>query len=444
MRKKNYVAWFLMIGLFLSGCTSAPQIKPSSTPAETIYGTLDGSFKLKKVEPVPLNYEDIDYNATDAGKIAERINTFSKELTQLAAKKEENLLVSPFSVYMTLACLVTGAEGATYDQLKALLYPEGMNDEEFQKACGDLICMLCGKPQDQNMNGQNGVDPNSTLKIEIASLVCGDKDMPIQKSFAQRAKEYFNADLAAADFKDPAATEAVNEWARQATKGLIEQLFGEPIDPDTVLLLANSLYFEGLWKWEFDKADTKEELFHGTSKEAAVPFMEHCGMQMYCETPLFQATRQYYYGGAYMEIFLPKDGATIEQVLKSTGEEDLEYSNTKGVLKLPKFTLDDDIPLEDILKELHLDNLFIGGITKIADDNRELYCTDAFQKSRIEVDEAGTKAAAVTVMVFAETSMMEPSSSTFEMIVNRPFVYRICAQAGQTPQTLFVGIVNNL
>ncbi|MHB1314174.1 MAG: serpin family protein [Christensenellales bacterium] len=444
MKKRNCIAWFLILGLFLSGCTSVSQTNPASTPAETIYGTLDGSFKLKNVEPVLLKYEDIDFNTTQAARIVERINAFSKELTQLAAKNGENLLVSPFSVYMTLSCLVAGAEGTTYEQLKAVLYPEGMSDEEFQKGCGDLICMLCRRPEDQNGNAQNGVNPNSTLKIEIASLVCGDQDMPIRDSFAQRAKEYFNADLAAADFKDPAATEAVNEWARLATNGLIEQLFNEPIDPETVLLLANSLYFEGHWKWEFSKEDTKDDTFYGVSKEATVPFMVHDGMQKYCETQLFKATRQYYYGGAYMEIFLPKDGVTVEQIMKAVEEEDLKYSDAKGLLKLPKFNMDDDIPLEDILKELQLDNMFKGGITKIAEDNRELYCTDAFQKSRIEVDEAGTKAAAVTVMVFAETGMMEPNPAYFEMIVNRPFVYRICAQAGQTPQTLFVGIVNNL
>ena len=445
MKKKKLIIWILIAGLLFSGCTPASKIVGSNpTPAITSYGTLEGSFTLVNVEPVLLKYEDLDRNNTQAGRIIEKINIFSDQLTQLAVKKGGNLLISPFSVYMTLACLITGTKGETYDQLKAMLYPEGMNDEEFQKACGDLICMLCNKSKTDNGTSQYGVDPASTLKIQIASLICGDKDMAVRDDFALRAKEYFNADTAVADFSDPAATEAVNEWARQATQGLIEKLFSKPIDSNTVLLLANSLYFEGLWEWKFNKGDTTEDTFHGASQDKTASFMQHDGRQQYCETLLYQATRQYYYGGAYMDIFLPKEGVTNEQILQDIKENDVNFKESKGLLKLPKFDLDNEVPLKDALKMLHLDNIFTGGITNIAKDGKDLFVSNVFQKTRIEVDEVGTKAAAVTVMEMAGAAAPMPDSSYFEMIVNRPFVYRICADTAQGSQTLFVGVVNNL
>ena len=70
-------------------------------------------------------------------------------------------------------------------------------------------------------------------------------------------------------------------------------------------------------------------------------------------------------------------------------------------------------------------------------DGESLYVTQAVQKAFIEVDEQGTRAAAVSLVAPGE-SAMEPRNV---VNLNRPFVYAIVDDASQLP--IFMGVVMN-
>jgi serpin B len=127
--------------------------------------------------------------------------------------------------------------------------------------------------------------------------------------------------------------------------------------------------------------------------------MKKEGNQLYFENDMLQATRQAYYGGAYMDIYLPKEGYALDDVLGSLNSLSPQFQTADGTLKLPRFTTDYGKGLNDALKELGITDVFEGGLDDLATGPYDLYLSDAFQKARIEVDEEGTKAAAVTVLV---------------------------------------------
>ena len=74
-------------------------------------------------------------------------------------------------------------------------------------------------------------------------------------------------------------------------------------------------------------------------------------------------------------------------------------------------------------------------------DAFNVYISNILQKTAIELDENGTKAAAATVIVNA--TAMDPSQFTqIQMYLDRPFIFMIVDEVSGVP--LFVGSVANV
>jgi serpin B len=72
-----------------------------------------------------------------------------------------------------------------------------------------------------------------------------------------------------------------------------------------------------------------------------------------------------------------------------------------------------------------------------------LYISAAIQKALIKVDEKGTTAAAVTVIIAENTSAGPQPNVPFEMICDRPFMFILYDYTYENgAQILFTGIVN--
>ena len=100
---------------------------------------------------------------------------------------------------------------------------------------------------------------------------------------------------------------------------------------------------------------------------------------------------------------------------------------TKVALSLPKFTLDFDITLNEVMKKMGMVDAFDQGradFTNMSED-AELYLSLIKQKAFLKVDEHGAEAAAVTLMTFDEKCMMPDNAKPIEMNVNRPFIFAI-------------------
>ena len=92
------------------------------------------------------------------------------------------------------------------------------------------------------------------------------------------------------------------------------------------------------------------------------------------------------------------------------------------VLQLPRFRLEYKLKMNDVLKALGMGNAFNAGT---ADFTRMfhvggVWIDEVRHKTFVQVDEEGTEAAAVTVVV-----MMRGGPNGYQMRVDRPFIFVI-------------------
>ena len=116
-----------------------------------------------------------------------------------------------------------------------------------------------------------------------------------------------------------------------------------------------------------------------------------------------------------------------------------------GKFRIPRFNISSEIEASELLNKLGLTLPFsMGGLTKMVDSpiSKELYVSGIFQKSFIEVNEEGTKAAAVTVSMGCGCSPYSPPPPPpIDFVADHPFLFLIREDFSGT--ILFVAKVVN-
>ena len=110
---------------------------------------------------------------------------------------------------------------------------------------------------------------------------------------------------------------------------------------------------------------------------------------------------------------------------------------------MPKFTVDFDAELNKPLADMGIKDAFSpenADFGKMGKAGNNLYISDVIQKTHIDVDEDGTKAAAATAIAVCTTCALPVPEET--IILNRPFLYAIVDT--QTNIPIFMGTLNTL
>lgn len=359
-------------------------------------------------------------------------NSYAFKMTAAVEESEKgNVLLSPLSASYVLGMVSNGASGQTREQMAATLGFSSANET----AMNDFFhLMLTGAPK---------VDPS--IKIEIANAILANYNYPLKKDFKQRAIEQYMAEVKNMDFASVDVAGIVNKWASDHTHGMIRHILDET-SPDASLYAMNAIYFKGSWCDEFDKKDTRNEDFTTNRGEKKMVEMMHRNDKMrYFKNDIFSMVRLPYGNESYsMEVLLPAEGKTIADVLASLNGESWQQamqstSRYMVDLKLPKFSSEYSITLNRTLKQLGMKDAFspsAADFTRLSD--RRAYISRVLQKCKIEVDEKGTEAAAVTVVEMRTTSTAPRPTPTAVFHANRPFIYIITENT--TGSIYFIGI----
>jgi serpin B len=403
----------------------------------------NSSFNIVKVEARDLIKPDYE-GAESASAVARGANDFafklSAELVKDAAGK--NFVCSPYSVWLPLAALINAADDQSKAALAEALGAAGIEAADINKAASRMLYNL------NNLQSKEYESPYHKYynPLKIANAVFVDNNKTLRKDFAQTFMDYYRGASINVDFSSKDAADAVNRWASDNTGGLIKDIIKE-FDPQTVMAIANAIYFSDRWRWEFNPDKTKEDIFHAPQGDGNAFFMLREGIdQIYYEDDKIQAMPLWFINGGGKYILLPRDGdaaallssMTNEYFMEIQGESDL----AEGKLLLPRFNIENDIGgLKAALISLGVP-LFEGTPLNGLIEEASLTLTSAMQKALIKVDEKGTTAAAVTVMQGA-TSVGPQPNVPFEMICDRPFVFILFGDTYDGgDQILFTGIVN--
>jgi len=353
----------------------------------------------------------------------------------LAATEGSNIFISPLSISMALGMTLNGAAGETESAMRQTLGLGGMDRDEINGAYASLIKLL------------TSIDPK--VQFEIANSIWADAKFQIEPSFIDVNKTFFNAMVKAIDFRAASAPDQINAWVDEKTHGKIAKII-DAIDAQTMMYLINAVYFNGTWTYEFDKAETREDVFQtGDSASIRIPYMKQTNDNFdYFDNDLMQAIDLPYGNGQFrMTVLLPHYGKNTADVLQQlTAPTWAEWMNSfvgqRGTLKLPKFKIEYQRSLVDALASLGMGIAFTDKADFSAiSQTGPLAITDVLHKTYVDVHEEGTEAAAVTAVVIGVTSIGGGGNSGFYMSVDRPFLFAIREKSSGA--ILFIGRINN-
>ena len=359
-------------------------------------------------------------------------NAFGLALVRemVARDVRPNVVLSPLSASMALGMTLNGAATGTFDAMRATLGFGGMTQDEINEAYRGLMELL------------TTLDPD--VRFDIANSVWANEDVPFHEAFLQAVQDAFAARVESRDFADAATLKAVNDWVSDSTEGLIPTILDQ-LDPSLVMLLINAIYFDGAWTTQFKPEDTRRQAFHREDGSTVqVDMMNLPDAKVAAGGgPGYSAVELPYGGEAYSMVVVLPDGNTDVRTLVQGLDTEAWSAIVAGLapreldqLSIPKFTLDYDGYLNEALKAMGMGVAFRPGadFTRLSPLGSSMCISFVRQKTFVEVDERGTRAAAVTAVGVRLTSV-----SAF--VVDRPFVFAIRERLSGT--LLFVGMVGD-
>ena len=349
-------------------------------------------------------------------------------LRETAIGTPKNVLLSPFSVSTALGLTMNGAAGSTEEAMRATLGWGTRSRPEINAAYRDLAALLPTLDPAVTFRSVNGIWVRSPLRAH--------------PDFISDASRYFNADVKSAATPE-AMFAAVNAWANTATEGLVPKALQEPPPDDLTMLLANAVLFKGQWRDRFDPANTSSRPFQLESGSSVnVPTMNRTGGFRMSFDANATAVELPYGNAAYsMLLVLPRTGtigdyvATLDSAKLGSLIARLGPSSN-APLYLPRFTTRSSLELRPALVRMGMGVAFSS-----AASFPRLFETGTHQLEfvrhavTVQVDEEGTKAAAVTVVGVVLVSAPAPIE------FNRPFLFFIRERF--TGALLFSGVVRD-
>ncbi|MGC9366814.1 MAG: serpin family protein [bacterium] len=364
-------------------------------------------------------------------QIAMGNNSFGIEMyRQLSRDNTENIFFSPFSLYTSLSILYEGADGSTRQKIKAVL--EFYDDDQMLRSGFESIMAYYNSITSQN-------------QLILANALWFQQDYPVSDDFIKIIQQYYQGEIEQLDFYNQSdqSAQQINRWIFEKTLGKIENIVGEEmIDPLTVMILTNAIYFRGVWKYQFDPEMTDSMFFFVTSeRKVKVPMMlinDEDLLFDYAENELLQALELPYEGeNLVMTILLPKQDL-------SEFEPEFDYENLNEILDdlhpenvtvyLPRFSFNSKYIINDYLSDLGLGEIFSSDsdFSRINSRNN-LFVNLILHQALVEVNEQGTEAVAATVVMIAANG----HSYQKVFYANRPFIFMI--RDRQTGCILFMG-----
>jgi serpin B len=336
-----------------------------------------------------------------------------------------NLLLSPLSVSIALAMVLNGARGSTRQAIASALGLRAMTTADLNRANSGLLAGLSAR------------DPK--VQLEIADSLWQRQDLALLPAFVAAVGKAYGAVPTRLDFSDPRAPGVINAWVSKHTHGLIAKIIDQ-IPPEMVLFLVNALYFKGPWSAPFDPSATAPGPFNLQDGSAVkVPMMTQSGRFAYTRQPGYQAISLPYGSGRYgMYLFLPDQSSSLRAFLsgltaRSWTSMIAGLSPQRGTMSMPKFNLHYTTTLNSALSTLGMGIAFDAQRADFSAMARgpRLAISEVRHATVMQVDEQGTKAAAVTSVGIRATAIQVDNS--FTMTINRPF---FCAIRDETTGTL--------
>lgn len=418
----------LTVATILAGCGSSepaagPATEPSGSPASTAPASTAPSGA--PVDALPVSQGVVRAPVLPEAPVGELAAGWNDAGFDLLRRQptDENVVFSPASIGHALLMAAAAADDATRTAIEdAFGLPAGAHD-----AWNTVDQSIAASQSDE-------------VTVAIADRIWPREGVQPDQDWVDLLASHHGADVVPLDFAGDAdgSRAAINDWVSERTEGLIPDLLPEGfLDPTTVLVLTDTVYFAAEWQVPFGKYGPVDGVFttaDGTTVD--VSFMRELELgDRRGAGDGFVGAEIPYAGDEYSMLVLVPDEGRFDELVERLDQDlldEIDATFTTGPYELLLPTWDDEyrVDLLDWLGEIGAAPGSYPGISPDAFLDAAVHAAD------ISVDERGTVAAAATALGFNESGPPEPELT---VAADQPFVYLI--RHRPTGLVLFAGHV---
>lgn len=363
---------------------------------------------------------------------AQALNGFGAKLLQKAGEERpgENILLSPLSAAYALGMTANGAKGRTLEQMEEVL---GLPSYRLNQAFGAYLQIAASKD-----------DP---LRLANSIWVNERESFHPNQDFLEQSAGQYQAQVYRGPF-DEKTLKQINAWVSARTEGRIPRML-EEFQDDDVMILLNALCFEAKWMEPYEKRQVREGEFITEAGETRQAQMMYSKEFDYISMENAQGFCKPYQGGRYaFAALLPDEGIAMGDFLAGLDGQSLFRAlngarNASVLTAIPQFSDRGDYQLQGMLQSMGMTDAFDGQTADFSgmgvSENGPLYIGQVRQKTFIEVDDQGTKAAASTLVDMKDGAAQGPIQEPYQVYLDRPFVYLLVDRQTNTP--LMMGVM---
>ncbi len=434
--------------LVLTGCQSRDESESVDSPSqsdEPIAITEQSTTEADPMDSLPDDAALLE--SLSKGNRTFALAAFQRLLNSDDA--EDNLLISPHSILSALAMVYAGADGQTREQMRQTLR-FNLDEPALHQAFDALDKALAERAQVSRNDDAKG------FELSIVNRLWAHESYEFVQAYLDLVEAHYRAGVERVDFANDyqGARLAINDWVAAQTRDRIEDLLPEgALDEETRLVLVNAIYFLASWQEAFDTELTRNRAFRTLAGDVVdVPMMQRTGR--------FPA----YLGDETVAVAIPYLGEQVSLLAIMPTDESADFERWQAgldatafdsvvdglqgrriALDFPRFSADGGFRLARLLRAMGMEAAFSPSdanfkrMTGVGPGviGQSLYIDEVFHQTFIELDEAGTEAAAATAVVMMRVTSMPVEDDPIVVRFDRPFIYAIYDHP--TDSILFLG-----
>ena len=411
MKKVNISILTLSTLLLLSSCNVLPSNNdPSIDNQPTIEANQEDVIKEIKKADTPTYKYVIDEN------FKEFLPTYQEFASKMAYeyvdsyKEDENISISPLSIYMALAMANKCSDNETEKQISNALNTTTDKLDLNMKSFLDL----CYKEyyEEDYLKKENVLIASE----ELSNSIWFNNALDVKEDCLQELASNYYVDSYYADFSSnpTSVSKEISKFIENKTKGLIKPTL--EFSEDTAMVILNTLYLKDLWnnygydlnytsnEYDFKNIDnsiTKSKFLSGYYNQGRV-YNEETFSHFYTVTNT----------NFKLKFIVPSEGYSIydvftkENIMKVTQMKDYNTFDHENKLQyqtkviFPEYETSCDKVINELLKErFGIVDLFTEGVCDFSSiSDVDMYCNMIRHISKLQVNKKGIEGAAVTIM----------------------------------------------
>jgi serpin B len=361
-----------------------------------------------------------------------------------------NFVFSPLSIHSALTMLYLGTT------------TNSTTEDELKDAMGGHV-----SKESVQCSYKNIVDVYSEEKnFKYGNKFWLQQGYDVNPNFKQKVQKILNGGAENINFKAEDSVDLVNAWVATMTNQKIKKMV-EEFSSNTVLYLANALYFKEEWLVPFDDVNYDDTPLRGNFETPTGP--KEVGMiqqinsnATYGEIKIYRdelvevVSLPYKNDLFEMQIILPKNKAQfsrMEDRMKLSNERDLTETETgyfnmfsskknevidelkedisEVYLRLPTFQVRSDLDVVESLEKLGAKKVFQAGAELAELGTGALSVSKISHTALLEVSKEGTEGAAATG---AEIVLLSSAfNDRLDIVVDRPFIFVVEDKQNKIP-----------